>query len=362
MRIFQASSLYPAYLPHLEKLFQKSGAQSSQQKINAFLHDRFGATHILQPILDRSDHAFFALGDTLSIQKMWAEEQGMLAGTDLQSILLAQIEHHRTEVFYSMDPVRFGKQLLHRMPGCVKYKIAWRAAPSANDSFLSYDRIVNNFPHILEQYKNLGAKVGYLFPAFDPVMDEYAKPYAERSTGIVFVGGYSRHHKKRGQFLNAIAEAYPKDTHFHLDLSRFTRLAETPIGLIGPFSKYRRERAIRNVTQKPVFGRALYKTLGDAKITINAAIDMAAASRGNMRCWEAMGCGSLLFSDAGDYPAHMTEQTMVRYDDTADAMVKLAQLINERTDFQNVAKRGNSAVKEHYSKAKQWNAFVDLVA
>ena len=362
MRIFQASSLYPAYLPSLERLFHEAEAQTFKQKIDVFLQDRFGATHILQPVLEQSEDAFFALGDTVSMQKAWAEEQGMPANADLQSILLSQIEHHRTEVFYSMDPVRFGKQLLDRMPGCVKYSIAWRAAPSANDSFLAYDRIINNFPTILQQYQNQGANVGYFFPAFDPVMDEYAKPYIQRNTEIVFIGGYSRHHKKRGQFLNAIAKAYPDDTHFHLDLSRFTRLAETPVGLIGPLAKHCRDRAIRSVTQKPVFGRALYKALGDAKITINAAIDMAGSARGNMRCWEAMGCGSLLFSDAGEYPAHMTAETMIRYDDAAEAMAKLGELVEHGTDFQDVARRGNHAVKNHYSKAKQWDAFVDLIA
>ena len=38
---------------------------------------------------------------------------------------------------------------------------------------------------------------------------------------------------------------------------------------------------------------------------LNGAIDMAGPDRGNMRCFEAMGCGALLVSDVGNYPVGM---------------------------------------------------------
>ena len=41
------------------------------------------------------------------------------------------------------------------------------------------------------------------------------------------------------------------------------------------------------------------------EIFLNGAVDMAGQDRGNMRCFEAMGCGSLLLSDEGNYPASM---------------------------------------------------------
>ena len=47
---------------------------------------------------------------------------------------------------------------------------------------------------------------------------------------------------------------------------------------------------------------------------LNGAIDMADRDRGNMRCFEAMGCGALLVSDDGNYPQGMSPgETMRAY-------------------------------------------------
>ena len=68
---------------------------------------------------------------------------------------------------------------------------------------------------------------------------------------------------------------------------------------------HRRPDAIAEIAKPPVFGRQLYELIGSSKIVLNGAIDMAGTDRGNMRCFEAMGCGALLVSDAGGYPDGM---------------------------------------------------------
>jgi hypothetical protein len=62
-----------------------------------FLETRFTASHILLTILSDSPD-----GDDESLQMLWAKENGLQAGS-LDHILMAQIEHHRTEVFYILD-------------------------------------------------------------------------------------------------------------------------------------------------------------------------------------------------------------------------------------------------------------------
>jgi hypothetical protein len=49
----------------------------------------------------------------------------------------------------------------------------------------------------------------------------------------------------------------------------------------------------------------LYELIGKSKIVLNGVIDMVGRDRGNMRCFEAMGCGALLLSDEGNYPKGM---------------------------------------------------------
>lgn len=360
MRIFQNSGVYRSYRPRLRQLTQ--GCQTFASAIKAFLNDRFGAAHFLQPILAQEQTAFFANGDDDFSQRLWARENGLKSKLPLEDILIAQIEHHRTEVFYNMDPMRFGDSFLSRLPGCVRRTVAWRAAPSEGGVFLKHDLIVNNFPGLLDEFRQQGARAEYFFPAHDPEMDAYASN-SDRDIDILFVGSYSQYHKNRAKMLEALAALHTKyKVRMHLDRSRLTKLAETPFGWVGPLRKHRRVRDIRKVSSDPVFGRALLEALGHSKIVINGAIDMSLNDRGNMRVWEAMGCGAALISDEGRYPEHLNAgKQFETYKNASDLLVKIDLLMDCLDRRSALSRAGYDAISYHYSKEKQWGAFVRLV-
>jgi hypothetical protein len=359
MRLFQNSGLYPAYVQRLRGLTQDCISFASQ--IDAFLGDRFGACHFLKPVLDRETAAFFTNGDDEQLQRRWAQEQGMPSKVSLATILLAQIESHRTEVFYNLDPMRYQSDFVHSLPGCVKKAIAWRAAPSPGADFSAYDLVVCNFPSILEGYRQSGWHAEYFSPAHDPEMDSYAAN-THRPIDVLFVGGYSRHHRKRAVVLEAVSSLRDKlNIVFCLDRSRLTRLAESPIGRFLPLASHCRPADIRAVSHAPVFGRELYTMISQAKIVLNGAVDMAGRDRGNMRCFEAMGCGSLLLSDEGNYPASMVAgDNLVTYSTPNIALDLISQLLKSEDQRSGISVAGNAMISEKYSKALQWERFVNL--
>jgi glycosyltransferase involved in cell wall biosynthesis len=360
MRLFQNSAIYPSYRPRLAKL--REGATSFDAATKLFLEDRFGASHFLKPVLNHDPDAFFANGDDEATQHMWAAEQGMPQAAGLEDILLAQIEHHRTEVFYNLDPMRYGNSFLARLPGCVRRTIAWRAAPSQGGQFLAHDVIVNNFPSILEGYRSQGARAEYLAPAHDWEMDAYAAR-TERPIDVLFIGTFSRHHRARAAMLeNIAAMANRLSVVMHLDTSRYTKLAETPLGWFGPLRKDRRSRMIRMVSHPPVFGRELLNALSNAKIVVNGAIDMAGPDRGNMRVWEALGCGATLISDRGRYPDGIVDGIhFAGYDDAGQVPDLIDQLIANPARREAMASAGNAAISTNYDKSLQWRRFSELV-
>jgi Glycosyl transferases group 1 len=360
MRLFQNSGIYPSYRPRLAAL--RGGCDTFQDAIEIFLHDRFGASHFLKPVLDRSADAFFTNGDDEAVQRMWAKEEGMKPGLPLGDILLAQIEHHRTEIFYNLDPMRYGNDFLARLPGHVRKTIAWRAAPSAGGQFLRHDVIVNNFPSILDGYRAEGARAAYLAPAHDPEMDAYAGR-TDRSVDVLFVGTFSRHHRVRAAMLEAIAKLRDRlSVVMHLDTSRYTRLAETPLGWFGPLRKDRRSRDIRSVTRRPVFGRDLLNAISSAKIVVNGAIDMAGVDRGNMRVWEVLGCGAALITDAGSYPDAMEQgEHFLTYSTTKEAVNLVDLLHRDEAQRANVARNGHAMIADRFSKVRQWQRFEEIV-
>ena len=359
MRLFQNSGLYPAYLTRLNRL--AGGSTTFAQRRQVFLADRFGASHFLKPVLDAEPEAFFTNGDDATLQRLWAREHGLPENASLEDILLAQIEEHRTEVLYNIDPTRYSSAFMNRLPGSVRRKIAWRAAPSPGADFTAYDLVVCNFPGILEGYRRAGWKAAWFAPAHDPLMDPFAAN-RERPIDVLFVGGYTRHHRKRAELLEAVAALGGLHTvAMHLDRSRLTRLAEALPAWTPRLKAHRRPEAIRAASKPPVFGIDLYRTLSQAKIVLNGAIDMAGNDRGNMRCFESMGCGCALLSDTGHYPDGMAaDVTMAIYADPSDAVFRLEQMLASPTGTAALADAGHRMVAQRYSKQAQWDRFTAL--
>ena len=360
MRLFQNSALAPSYVARLNEL--ASHAVSFEDRRAVFLNDRFGALHFLQPVLEGDPDAFFTNGNDDVLQRQWARQNGMRNESSLDTILYAQIEHHQTEVFYNLDPVRYPSMFVGKLPGCVRKTLCWRAAPSGQADLTAYGAVLGNFPSILNSWRRKGCRAELFYPAIDPVMSEFG--YGERSIDVLFVGGYSRHHASRARVLEHVARvAGNRSLVYCLDASRLTRLAESPIGRFLPLRKHRRPDEVSKIAKPPIFGRQLYELIGKSKIVLNGAIDMAGRDRGNMRCFEAMGCGALLVSDAGNYPDGMVAgATMAIYDGAEKASAVISKCLDNWPDSAAMAVRGRSQLSEFYSKASQWQSFVSLVA
>ena len=96
---------------------------------------------------------------------------------------------------------------------------------------------------------------------------------------------------------------------------------------------------------------------------LNGAIDMSGVDRGNMRCFESMGCKGLLVSDEGAYPAGMIAgQTLVTYQSPSDLVGKLRELLGAPQVIMGIAQAGHEMVTRQYSKQVQWTAFNALVS
>jgi hypothetical protein len=359
MRLFQNFGLMQAYLPRLRGLRRSASNFDDQRRI--FLADRFGCSHLLKPVLDGQADTFLTNGNDETLQRAWAGEQGLKVGLPLEDILLAQIEAHRTEVFYNLDPVRYPSSFVAKLPGCVKHKFAWRAAPSGKADFGAYDLILCNFTSIIESYRKIGWRSAYFSPAHDPEMNAYAAN-RDRPIDVLFVGGYSRHHMNRVGILDAVARLRDKyRIAFHLDRSRVTSLADTPFGIIGPLKPYRRPETIRAISAGPIFGRDLYAALSRSKIVLNCAIDMAGPDRGNMRCFEAMGTAALLVSDRGNYPPGMVDGETMRLYDSAEVAARVISEALADGSWRETAAKGYEMIKSVYSKELQFRSFMGLV-
>jgi spore maturation protein CgeB len=110
-----------------------------------------------------------------------------------------------------------------------------------------------------------------------------------------------------------------------------------------------------------VFGRQLYELFGRSKIVLNGAIDMAGRDRGNMRCFEAIGCGALLVSDAGDYPDGMQQGlTIETYNSPQHAAEVVARCLDDWSKAARMADSARTEMAGIYSKSRQWRDFLAI--
>jgi Glycosyl transferases group 1 len=355
VRLFQNNGLSRGFRAH-----RSDGAYPSFAAARAgFLDTRFTASHILLPVYSGDADAFYTNGDDENLQALWAREQG-LQTDDLEQILLSQIEHHRTEVFYNLDPIRYGSSFVAKLPGCVKKSVCWRAAPSGGADLAKYNLVVCNFPSILDDWRQKGCKAAYFFPAHDPAMDGYASS-RRNDFDLIFIGGFSRHHVKRSEALKAAASTPGIKARFYLEDSRLTRLANF-LPFVPGLGAYRHPKEIRAVRAGPIYGRDAYVALSHSRIVFNGAVDMAGEDRGNMRCFEAAGCGAVLLTDSGRYPEGFVDgDTMVSYSSNAEIPELIKRLAKDVSWANSIAQAGCAMVKDRYSKERQWAKFQELV-
>lgn len=356
MHVFQNSGITRLFKDFLYLTTKPDHSYAAQLK--HFMDTGYQAVHILHP--DSESKLTFTNGDDERLQRAWARENGLSGREGLEEILLAQIESSGADVFYNLDPVRFDDRFLKRLPGNVRSSVYWRAAPSSHDRFSAYDALVCNFPRLINHRLKQGRYAGWLAPAVSSQMSRFSRPLDARSIDVCFVGGYSQHHQNRANMVHELA-ALKGDfaVSIHLAVSRKVKIA-TALSRV-PFSRLSLAlpRKLENAAEGPIFGNELHSLIGKSKVVVNGAVDMIGDERGNMRCFEATGCGALLLSDNGSYPpGFVNGETMVTYssqDSIAKLLTRLLRQWNEKSA--EIAESGSAMVHSHYSKKSQWGQF-----
>lgn len=362
MRLFQSAGFSQRYLMGFNLKNPVSEYASFDERKHALLQDRYDATHILKPVYDRDPDCFFTVCDDPILQLLWARENG-LAASDLTDILLAQIEAFKPDVLYQLDPILFPSSFVRRLPGCVKKVVAWRAAPIGIADLTAYDVVLSNFETLNARWREKGLHTAWFSPSWDPEMAPYAAN-VDRPVDVFFTGSYARTtgHDERLAMLDAVAQL--SDGH-RIDLRlmsrKWGRLADKPFIRWIPVP-IRLPPSLRTITGKPVYGREMYTTLSSTRILLNPATDIAGDIRGNMRCWEALGCGACMLGSAGQYPEGFEPGVNFEtFTDVDDLRRKVKLLLANEPRRAEIARAGSDMLSRTWSKERQWEDFVSLL-
>ncbi|MFG6500823.1 glycosyltransferase [Sulfitobacter sp. 1A15106] len=365
MRVFQVGNIYPA---HLDQLQPRLANCENEDATNAVILSDVPQAQLLAICISKNPDGRLSFPQYEKGLRHWASDNGLSSDTTLDEILLAQIENHRSEVFYSVNSARHSETFMRRMPGCVRLKVGWLGSAIVGTGLQHFDAIVSNFPTLNANHAKVGLRTNYLTPSYESQTDAMGfVPWDDRRTDLFFAGTFSLHHQNRARLIEDVSCTLADQSlnaDFRLLNSRYTKMAErTPLGLFPPFSKVRRPRSVRRVAKPPVFGNEMYGLLGRTKLVLNMAIDIAGRDRGNMRSFESLSAGALMISDAGDYPEGFENgETHVTYQSNAEALSLITHYINEPSEAQRIARNGWEMIRLRYSKARQWEDFAALCA
>lgn len=362
MRVFHFHSCYPEYFDYFGRRTPAANHCKFDVRLRMLLEDGYNAVHLLQPIYENDERVAVTVANDRILQEQWAAER-CLRSKDLTEILLAQIENHRSEVVYSLDPIRWDSAFVKRLPGCVKKTICWRSAPIIGADLSAYQLRVCNFPNFLRTWNTEGLRAEYFSPSVDPFMSQYAGA-EDRPIDICFVGSYSKLHLRRNRLLERMAELSNRFSMvFALMHPQHRPLIDLPVLRRIAVQLPYLPKALRKIATTPVFGRDMYALFARSKIVLNAFGEIAGQYRGNMRSFEAMGCGVCMLSEAGIYPPHIEPGVHLEtFCDEKEMLRQVERLLSEPQRARETGRRASANLHAHYSKADQWRAFQELVA
>jgi Glycosyl transferases group 1 len=362
MKLFQNINLYPEQIVLLNSEIPPGA--SFRQRIETILRLGLNGTHILHPVIQGGPDAFLTSTTDPDLQRQWSIENNLPANTHPHEVLVAQLKAFKPDLFYTHSAGKFPNHVRQILPSLCKINVCWKGPPDYTAGVNGFNLLVNNFPSSLPRYEEeFEIKTGHLTPSFDPAMEPMCYE-SDRRTDIVFVGSYSRHHRYRAQIIEALSCLSSNHSiKFFLLFDKATRIGNTPLGLLPGLSKYRVPKTVMKLSTAPVFGTNMYRQFSNAKIVVNCAIDVAGNDRGNIRCFEAMGCGALLVSDEGHYPVGMENGTnMLTYSSVENLIQVLKGILANESERRKLALAGLNLARGQYGKLSVWNEFKRQIA
>jgi hypothetical protein len=363
MKFIQITHKYNPFIDYFEKKYNIVELNPDFRTLQRLLvHDGFYAPHILKPVFDDDENSFYIMWDYNRLQLTWAKENNYETN-DLIEILGLQIKLFDPEVIYNMSAQMISFDFLKSFG---KKLLCWNADAYSldNDVLLKYDALLTSSVNKLDQGRN----VFLHYPSCDPLMDEVADH--RKKIDIFFYGQYNGHvFELRRKYIEALIPFFKKKKiSFEFALLYYeTERIKINIPYLRRFKFAKEKVPTKKIAENfsPVlFGKDIYNKIAQSKIIFNISggQEQFGDYRFNMRIFETLGVGGFMLSDEGKYPPHLDpEKHFATYASIDDLKQKILKYLNDDNKREEIGARGLRAVKENYSKEKQWENFQNII-
>jgi len=260
-------------------------------------------------------------------------------------VLVAQIKQYRPDVLQIQDMNGTAPALLRTVRPYVKLITGQIACPIAeNADFREYDLVLSSLPHFVEQFKNEGLLSHYFNLGFESRLLERLQKQSHHR--IVFVGGLSKDHADRIDFLERIAAVHPIDIWGY------------------GVESLRQNSVLREFHHGELWALDMYQVLANADVALNHHINVAKSYANNMRLYEATGVGTLLVTDRKDNLSSLFEpgKEVVAYGSAEEAVELVDYYLQHNEERKQIARSGQARTLSEHSYHHRMEEFIDIVA
>ena len=343
MRIFLLQDYYSQYLDYFGGRWAKVVRSLSYHDHREFLFkDYFGSFISYRNYFRELGHTCeLVVGNYSELQSKWAHENGMQIGPRFHRhhhVVLAQIEEFRPDVvFVNRSSSCFGP-FMKTVQSVTPNIFAWISCPFDSMDLDGISCIISSANYFVSEFRKRGKNSEKIEAAFDREILQGIGSFT-KDVPVSFVGGlHAGTHSYRIKCLeNLIEDGVP--------------LKIWGVGLNQrwlPFGK----SPIEKCYQGECFGMEMFHTLARSQITLNFHIDIIKGHNwaGNMRMYEATGCGSMLITDFGEnlsdiFTSGLEIETFAKY---AELKEKIFHYLSKPQEAHALAKAGQDrCLKEH---------------
>jgi ubiquinone/menaquinone biosynthesis C-methylase UbiE len=272
------------------------------------------------------------------LNQAWAKEHS--CSFQGWSLLLERIRNERPDVVYCQDMHTMSREMLSSIRPYVKLIVGQNASPLGDIPIELYDVVFSSYPFFVNRFREKRLPA-YLQPlAFDERILKSIQnvSYSERSIACSFIGGLSRHHQDRFEWLDYLAMHVPLE---------FWGYGVESTGSSSPLRKCYKGEA---------WGVDMFAKLLKSKITVNkqAAItyegQIVNQYATNMRLYEATGCGALLITEYKDNLPQLFEigKEIVVYRSKEECVGLIKYYLNHPDEAEKIAKAGQQrTLRDH---------------
>lgn len=359
MKFLQIHTFYSSYLSQFYARRPELLDAPLQEVQRAVVADGFGAAHMWAPMLATQGHqAQLIIANDIVAQSKWVADKIKQIKLKKKSewvrdIAVEQVNKFKPDVLHLGDPVAFDMNFVRRLKHRPRWVIGWRAAPTPDTvDWKGIDLMLSHLDAGVKfAWKHGVRDARHFYPGFCRWVAEevFQQP---KEYDVVFSGQWSDLHERRNKLIAKIAKAsLSSERPFSFGL--FLECAD-PSKLPD---------AVRKLNRGSRWGMDMHRALRSGRVVVNAEIDMARGSAGNMRFFETTGVGSCLLTEHhGNVDQYFQpDKEIVTFKGSDDCLAKLLDLLDKPEKTEAIAKAGQERCLTEHEAGTRIKALVELL-